>query len=267
MPISALLLALAAALVHATWNLLVAGARDTRGTTAVALAAGCVALAPAAAATWRVETAALPYAAASAVLELAYFALLAVAYARDELSGVYPLARGSAPVLVLAGSAVALGAAPSAVQVGGVAVVAAGVLAVRGARGQARGAGLALAVGACIAAYTLVDKQGIRHAGPLPYLELVLVVPAIAYCVAMRGRLRSAAGAPAVLAGVGMVAAYALTLAALRLAAPAPVAAVRESSVVIGVCFGALFLGEQVGRRRLFGAVAVALGVAAVALG
>lgn len=265
MGISAFLLAFAAAVVHAIWNLLVAGSRDTHATTAVALVTGTLALAPAAVLTWRVEPAVLPYAAASAVLELLYFALLALAYARDELSGVYPLARGSAPVLVLAGSVVAIGARPSVLQVAGVAAVAVGVVAVRG--GNPRGAGLALAVGACIAAYTIVDKQGLRHAAPLPYLELVLVVPAAVYALAARGRLRAALDSVAPVAGVGMVGAYALVLAALRLAPAAPVAAVRESSVVIGVALGALLLHERVTRTRLSGAVAIALGVAAVALG
>src|SRR5207247_2230111 len=111
--------------------------------------------------------------------ELAYFALLAAAYARDDLSVVYPLARGSAPVLVLVLSAVALGTVPPALAVVGIVLVATGVLAVRGA--DWRGAGFALAVGACIAAYTVVDKQGVRHANPLAYLELVLVIPALAY--------------------------------------------------------------------------------------
>ena len=157
--------------------------------------------------------------------------MLALAYARDELSAAYPLARGSAPVLVLVGSAIALGSSASALQVAGVAVVAAGVLALRGA--SWRGAGLALGVGACIAAYTIVDKQGVRHASPLAYLELVLVVPAIAYVVAMRRTLTPSLRSLAPLAGVGMVGAYGLTLAALRIAPPASVAAVRESSVVI----------------------------------
>jgi drug/metabolite transporter (DMT)-like permease len=265
MPISALAFALAAALVHATWNLLIAKARDTQATTAVALLAGCAALAPAAAATWRVEPAALPYAIGSAALELAYFALLAHAYSRAELSSVYPLARGSAPVLVLLGAAIALGSEPGPAQVAGVLLVAAGVVAARGA-GRA-GTLLALGVGACIAGYTILDKQGVRYASPLAYLELVLAVPALVYAGALARRLRAALGGAAPLAGVGMVGAYALTLAALRLAAPAPVAAVRETSVLIGVMFGAIFMHEQVGRTRALGALAIAVGVAAIALG
>jgi drug/metabolite transporter (DMT)-like permease len=82
----------------------------------------------------------------------------------------------------------------------------------------------------------------------------------------MRSRLRGAIRSPAPLAGLGMVGAYALTLAALQ-KAPAPaVSAVRESSVVIGVALAAVFLSEPVGRRRLAGSLAVVSGVALIAL-
>jgi hypothetical protein len=94
----ALGLALAAAGLHALWNLLLARERDTEATVAVSLVVFVVALAPLAAATWRVEGAAVPYIVASGALELAYIALLAAAYRRFELSLVYPLARGLAPV-------------------------------------------------------------------------------------------------------------------------------------------------------------------------
>ena len=120
MPASALGLALAAAAVHAGWNLLLARQRDTEATTAVAFACFVVALAPVALATWRVEAGAWPFIAASAVLELAYLGLLAAAYRRFELSLVYPLARGLAPVLALAIVAVVATAFPSALEVAGV---------------------------------------------------------------------------------------------------------------------------------------------------
>jgi drug/metabolite transporter (DMT)-like permease len=107
----------------------------------------------------------------------------------------------------------------------------------------------------------------LEHADALPYLELVLIVPALAYASWVgRTRLRAAFDGRAALAGVGMFGAYALTLAALRLAAAAPVAAVRETSIVIATLLGAIVLHEAVGRARLFGALAIAAGVAAIAL-
>ena len=120
-----------------------------------------------AALTWRVEAEAWPYIAASAVLELAYFALLAAVYARADLSFAYPIARGSAPVLVLLVSVIVLGVPVGVAAVAGVLAVTAGVLLVRGVgrdSADAASLALALAVGACIAGYTLVDDHGIRHA-------------------------------------------------------------------------------------------------------
>jgi drug/metabolite transporter (DMT)-like permease len=269
MPLSALLLALAAAFVHAVWNLLLARERDTQAATAVALVVAVVVFAPVAALTWRVDVAVWPYVVASSLFELAYFALLAAAYTRAELSVVYPLARGSAPVLVLVVGVTLLGAGASAPQVAGVLLVASGVVLVRGGAAR-RGVGLAFAVGACIAAYTLVDKRGIEHASPITYLELTMVLPAVAYAgflVRVRGApaVRAAVNASSVAAGIATFTAYALVLAALRRAPAASVAAVRETSVVIAALLAVPVLGERVGRVRLAGAVLVVLGVAALA--
>src|SRR2546421_3187651 len=90
MPASALALALAAAFVHALWNMLLAGARDSQAATAVALAIGVVLFAPAAAIAWDVSSAAVPYVVASSALEILYFVFLAGAYQSGELGLVYP---------------------------------------------------------------------------------------------------------------------------------------------------------------------------------
>jgi uncharacterized membrane protein len=274
MPISALLLALGAAAVHATWNLLVSGEPDTHSASAVALAFGTILCAPVAALTWRVDAAAVPYIAASSALELAYLALLATGYSIAAMSFVYPIARGSAPVLVLVAGAIALGATVSLPAAAGVVVVAVGIVLVRGvsASGRPRDLALALSVGACIAAYTLVDKHGIVHAGSISYLELVLGVPAVIYVLAVwrvRGRsaLRAAVNRTTLVAGVGMFGAYALALAALRLAPAASVSAVRESSVVMATAVLAITGRERIGSERLIGAVAVVAGIALISLG
>lgn len=267
MPADALALVLAAAVLHASWNLLLAGSRDTLAATAVAVSASVVAAAPLAAVTWDVEAAALPYVAASAALELAYFFLLAAAYQGSDLSLVYPLARGGAPVIVLLG-ALALGRVPSAAEAAGVALVAAGVVLVRGLRADAdpRGLAFAAAIAVFIAAYTLVDNAGIEHASPIAYLELVLLPVAAGALLAVRGpRLRAALRPAPVVAGLAGFAAYALVLAALDRAAAAPVAAVRETSVVIAVALAAPLLGERVGPARLAGAALVFGGVSLLA--
>ena len=274
MPVSALLLALAAAAVHAGWNLLLSGEEDTHSASAVALVFGTLVFAPFAVLFWRVDAAAVPYVAAASALELSYFALLATGYSVAAMSFIYPIARGSAPVLVLIAGVVAVGATVSLSAAVGVVVVAIGIVLVRGVRadGRARDLGLALSVGACIAAYTLVDKHGITHAGPLSYLELVFATTAVGYVLGVwrvRGgaALSAAVGRRTMIAGVGFFAAYALTLAALRLASAASVAAVRESSVVMATAFLALSGREQIGFRRLAGAVAVVAGIALISLG
>lgn len=272
MPAAALALALAAAFVHALWNLLLARARDPEAATAVALLVSVLAFAPAAAASWRVEAEALPYVLGSGALQLAYFALLAAAYERSELSLVYPLARGLAPVLVLATSVAVLGAGASVQQAAGVVVVAVGILLVRGLRrGPSAGVAFGLVIAACIASYTLVDKRGIEHASPIAYLELLMLGPSVAYAAAVAGwkglpALRAALTPSAVVAGIASFGAYVLVLLALRLAPAAPVAAVREASVVVATALAIPVLRERVGPVRLAGAAAVFGGIALLGL-
>lgn len=269
---AALALALGSAWIHALWNLLIARADDSEAATAVALVAGTLVFAPVAVLTWDVESAVVPYLAASAALEVAYFVLLAAAYQRGELSLIYPLARGSAPVFVAIGSVVALGTALSGLTVAGVIAVSAGIVLVRGLGPEtdARGVVFGLAIGLVVAAYTLFDKAGLDHADPLPYLVLVVLPSAVVYPLVvarLRGRaaLRRELGLPAVAAGVAMFGAFALALGALKTAPESFVPAVqacRETSIVIAVVAGAVFLGERVSRGRMAGAAVVVAGVA-----
>jgi drug/metabolite transporter (DMT)-like permease len=268
MPLPALAFALAAAVFHALWNLLLARSRDVEAATAVALVAAEVALAPLAIAFWRADRSVWPFIVASGLFELAYFALLASAYRRAPLSVVYPVARGGAPVLVLAVGALALGRTATARQVLGVLAVAAGITLIRGVRRtDASGVVFGLAIAACIAGYTLIDSRGIAHSAPLPYLELVMAAPTAVYAGAVlrlkgAGALRAAAGAASITAGLASFAAYAFVLAALERASAAAVAAVRETSVVIASALAAAVLRERVGPVRIAGAVVVVAGVA-----
>ncbi len=274
MPISALMLALAAAVVHATWNLLLSDQADTHSASAVALVVGTVVFAPVSLIGWRLDASVLPYMASSSVLELIYLALLATGYSVAAMSFIYPIARGSAPVLVLIISVVVLGVAASLPAAIGVVVVAGGIVLVRGLRvgGHPRDLALALSIGLCIAGYTLVDKHGIMHASPLAYLEVVFALTASVYVLGVlrvRGAaaLRAAVSRRTFLAGIGFFGAYALTLAALRLAPAASVAAVRESSVVMATAFLAISGREKIGAQRLAGAIAVVVGIALISFG
>lgn len=268
---AALALALGAAVLHAGWNVLLARSRDVRAATTVALVVGVIVFAPFAAIGWRVEAAAIPWIVASALLELVYYVLLTAAYSRSDLSLVYPIARGVAPVLVLVGASLA-GVTLGPWQALGVVLVGGGVLLVRGLGGQVdgRGVALALVIAGTIAGYTLVDNEGVEHASAIAYLELVLLPVAVAAVLAHAatgglGRVRAEIGWAAIAAGITSFVAYALALAALSLAPAAAVAAVRETGILVAVALGAVVLREPVGPARIVGAALVVGGVALVA--
>lgn len=272
MPVTALALALIAAFVHALWNVLLARARDIESATAVALITAEVVFAPVVVFTWDAQRAVWPFLLVTGLLQLVYFALLATAYRLVPLSVVYPVARGGAPVLVLIGGAVVLGRTASWTQVAAVVLVVAGILLVRGLReADPRGIAFGLAIASCIAAYTLVDKSGVRHAEPVTYLELSMILPTIVYAGAVlrlkgAAAVRHAVGPASIVAGICTFSAYALVLAALQRASAASVAAVRETSVVIAALLAAFVLKEKVSAARLAGAALVAAGVALLAL-
>lgn len=274
MSAAAFALALGAAFLHALWNLLLARERDPEAATAIAICASVVVFAPVTAVVWDVDPRVWPFIAATSLLQLTYFALLATAYRRAELSFVYPIARGLAPVLVLLVGVVALGAGATAAQTMGVCLVGIGILLVRGLGGERDFAGgaLALAIAATIAAYTLVDKSGIQYASPIVYLELAMAPTALGALLLVaalpsgRTRLRAAARLTPAMAGIVSFVAYVLVLAALERAPAASVAAVRETSVLIVAALAAPMLGERVGPTRLVGAALVVGGIALLVL-
>jgi drug/metabolite transporter (DMT)-like permease len=225
----------------------------------------------------------------SGLIEAVYFITLTRAYALGDLSQVYPLARGSAPLFVLLWAMLFLGERPTSMGVGGIFIVVIGLYLVnlpaladwdrplRGLRSAA--ARWALLTGLLISIYTSIDKVGMRYVDPLPYLYLFLVVTWILLSAQWfnpdrrsalraevqidRRRVLLTATAVAVL-GSG---AYALVLAALRLSPVSYVSPVRELSVVIGAWIGVRFMGEPGGRLRIFAALLVAVGITIIALG
>lgn len=275
MSLVAFALALGSAFLHALWNILLAREQDPEPATAVAICASVVVFAPVALLVWDVDPRVWPFIAASSALQLTYFALLATAYRHAELSFVYPIARGVAPVLVLVVGVVALGTGATAAQALGVCSVGVGVLLVRGGGGGQRelaGGALGLAIASTIAAYTLVDKSGIRYADPIVYLELGMAPVAVGSLVLVAllpsgtTRLRSSVRLLPAVAGVISFLAYALVLAALQRASAASVAAVRESSVLIVAALAGSLLGERVGPLRVAGAGLVVGGIALLVL-
>jgi drug/metabolite transporter (DMT)-like permease len=291
---SILLLALAA-IFHAVSQALIKGAKDSAsfswlllGTTAVLGVPSLLLLDGVPPVAWAIVI-------ASGIAEAAYFRTLSEAYSRGELSSVYPVARGSAPLFTLIWSAVFLGERPSAIGVGGIVVVVAGIYLSRlerlsdwsrPFRGFRGGTPWALATGLLISAYTTIDKTGVRYFEPIAYLYLVLAVAFVAQAPLMLGPRRRAAVAreigrsgqgrwrPDARSCIRIVgatalafAAYTLVLGALRLSPASYVATVRELSVVLGAWIGVRFMGEKGGALRIAGAVLVATGILAIALG
>jgi uncharacterized membrane protein len=253
---SALALALGSAVLHAVWNLLLGSSRNVEAATAVTFVLAVVLAAPVAAVWWRADWAVWPYALASTLLELAFVVLLAFAYRTTDVSFTYPVSRGLAPVLALA-----------------FAVVGVGILLVRGlrTRGDLRALSTAVVLAGTIAAYTLVDRHGIRHANAISYFELTLIAPCAVY-PALVARLAGGAALRrevtplAVVAAVANVGSFALGLAALRLASAASVLAVRSSSVVLATVLAARLLDERVSRGRVAGSALVFAGIALLSL-
>ena len=277
MPLDAFVLALGSAFLHAVWNLLLGRERDPEAAAAIALVAAVVVFAPVAVWRFDADSGVWPYIAVTSMLQLGYFAALATAYRHADVSVVYPIARGLAPVLVLLVGVTVLGLGANAGQAIGVCLVGLGVVLVRGlgrghADGRGVGAAFGVAIASCIAAYTLVDKHGIEHASPLVYLELAMIPAAAGYVgfllVTEHGtaRVRAAARALPALAGLLAFVAYALVLAALSRASAASVASVREKSVLIAEIHAAPHAGERVGPDSLAVPALVVGGVALIAL-
>jgi drug/metabolite transporter (DMT)-like permease len=268
-PASALVLALGSALLHALWNLLLARSRDVQAATATTFVLSVAIALPFALVWWQADASVWPYALASSLLEVVYVLALALAYRTGELSFVYPLTRGLAPVLALLFAAAILDERISVTASAGVLLVAVGVVLVRGsgARGDARGLLLVATIATSIAAYTLVDREGIQHAGALTYFVLILLGPCLVYppLVGVRA-MRRELHLETLGAGLANLGSFSLGLLALRYGPAAPVLAVRSSSVVIATALAAPLLGERVSRGRLGGSIVVFAGIALLAV-
>lgn len=279
MPLDIALVVLLSALLHAGWNALVRSAADKLHSTLwVVCGAGALSLAllpglplPAPA-SW-------PHVAASGLIHVLYFTLVALAYRGADLGLAYPVMRGTAPALAALGALLWLQESPPLVGWLGIVLICTGVLTLtRDAwrQGGVRPASLALALGnaGVIALYTLVDGQGARLSGhALGYTAWVFLLTAVlmlAVTLVWRGSalLRPAPGSwrAALLGGAGTLAAYSLVLWAMTRAPIATVAALRETSIVFAALIGTLLLRERLSRQRLLSVLLVCAGAVAIKL-
>jgi drug/metabolite transporter (DMT)-like permease len=290
---TALALVLAAAVLHATWNLAAKGAAgdDRVGFVWLYIVASSALWVPIGV-VWVVATGERPTGwwlagpLVSALLHIVYELVLQRGYAEGDLNLVYPLARGAGPMLTFLVAVVVLGQHPGPAAAAGVLAVVGGVLLISfGSRVTSPGreaaerAGVVwgLMTGATIAAYTLWDSHSVNALAvpPVPYfvLGLLLQLPFLAVLLRRRRGARplretwSAARMPTVVVAVCSPLAYLFVLRAMQLAPVALVAAARESSIVVGAAFGWLVLREPRPARRLVGAVVVLAGIGLIAVG
>jgi len=277
-PLAVLPLVLLAAVFHATWNALLKASENPLALATRALTLGTVLSLPPVAAAWLLSgRPGLPVAGwlialASAVLELIYFITLSTAYRRGELSVVYPIARGTAPLLAVLVGLLLLGERlhPSAGL--GVLALLAGIWAVR--RPATAGSALwpALLTGVMIAAYTSLDRIGVRLGSPWIYGWLLWLFGAMLLIAFTRVRRVPGSWLTdepklSVAVGVLMTAAYFMILFALSVAPLAIIAPLRESAIVLVTAWGIWRLGERRGAWiRVAGALAILGGIALLAI-
>jgi drug/metabolite transporter (DMT)-like permease len=295
LPLPVTLAVLAAAVTHATWNAIAHGIKDQLLAFGLIGAGGILVAIPLVILSPFPLSACWPYLLASIVIHVFYNLLLMRSYRYGEFGQVYPLARGTSPLVVTVLAAVFAAERPSAAQVAGVLVVSCGlallVLAGRAGRraaarggsgggsggGAGRGGGLgraalvaAVGTGLTIAAYTTVDGLGVRLSGSsvayIGWLMLLesLCVPAWALAsrrhVLLSGTSRRVVGS-GLLAGGLSVLAYGLVLWAQTRGDLAPIAALRETSVIFGAVIGTVVFHEPFGRWRIAATLLVVIGV------
>lgn len=281
MEIAVFIAVLAAAACHAGWNAVIKGGGDPLMTTAiVTIAAGLVGLP-----LWPwfglPNAAAWPWVVASIVVHLFYFASLIEAYRHGDLSQVYPIARGGAPLMTAAVSTAVIGEQLSPLAWGGLLLLVAGVvlLSLRGGDALAkfnwRGIGYALATAVTICAYTIVDGIGARASGnPASYTLAIFAggsVAMAAYVLVRRGVASfSASGAQwriGLFGGALQVTSYGIAIWAMTVAPIAIVAALRETSVLFGALIAVVILKEPLHAIRVVAAALIVAGLVAMRLG
>jgi drug/metabolite transporter (DMT)-like permease len=310
LPLSVTLAVLGAAVAHATWNAIAHGIKDQVLAFGLIGAGGIVVAVPLVLVSPFPLGSCWPYLLASVFIHVFYNLLLMRSYRYGEFGQVYPLARGTSPLVVTVLAAVFAAERPSAFQVAGVLVVSAGlavlVLSGRAGRtgragragrrsgvsGAGSGAGLgagagsragagagsgpgraalvaAAGTGLTIAAYTTVDGLGVRLSGsPVAYIGWLMLLESLCVPAWALARRRRALGglsrrvlASGLLAGALSVLAYGLVLWAQTRGALAPIAALRETSVIFGAVIGTVVFREPFGRWRITATVVVVLGV------
>jgi len=284
MTFAALCLVLLAALTHACWNIYAKYAAGSRHFVWLFSAGSVLVYGPVVLAVVWVEQPVFGMRhwlalAATSVLHLSYSLSLQAGYRHSDLSVVYPIARGTGPLLSFTGAALLLGEVPTAQSIAGLVLIVGGILLVAGIVGHHRraprvGVFYGLLTGAFIAAYTLNDGYAVKVLLISPFVidftgnlfRMVVLAPR-----AWRDRVSVAAEArafrkPVIIVSVLGPLGYILVLFAMRMAPVSHVAPARELSTLVGAWFGSRLLREDSGPWRIAGAALIVAGVISLAL-
>jgi len=283
MPLTALGLLLAAAIMHTTWNLIVKRAKEKQVFTWWALLVGSVCFIPILVLNQSFPIRIWPYVAISALVEAVYFIILTRAYEHGDFSLVYPMARGSAPVFLAIWAAIFLGERPRLYGVLGIVLLVLGLIVVGGKAWWSlrktsalskSAVGLALSVACCISIYSVIDGAAVHIAAPAPYTVLVIGLSAafVAPLVLVRFGHHSVVAewrtnwSRIVIVGILMLLSYMLVLLVYSIARVSYAGSVREISVVFAAFVGWRWLGEDFGLIRLVGAILIFAGILVIAV-
>jgi drug/metabolite transporter (DMT)-like permease len=268
-------LALFAAIMHATWNAFLRSGADRLWTVTVMSFSGTIIAIPFAFVFPLPAVAAWPYIALSSVLQVGYTFFLVAAYRHGQLGQVYPIVRGTAPLLVTLGTFLLTGLRPTPLQAIGVTMVAAGIMSLALGRGRASwtSLGYAFTTGVIVASYGTVDSIGVHtaeHAGAYAawvFIGYGTLLP-LAFVLVRRKLVvdfRAVETRRALGGGIVALFAYALVVIAFSMGPAGPITALRETSVVFAILIGWLFLGEKLTAPRIVAGIVVAAG--AICLG
>lgn len=275
MSLTVFLAVITAALLHATWNALVKGGADKR----LNMAGVVIGHIPAAALVLcfvpSPDPASYPYLLVGMVLHFGYQMFLLASYKIGDLTQVYPIARGVAPLLVAVVSVVFLSVDLNAFEMMAIGLIAAGILSIALARSadglrNTKAAGMALITGCFIASYSLVDGTGARVAGTaLGFYAWLGIANSIIFAAYMgvtspsvlkdlfgKGRMVFWIG------GTASFAAYSLVIWAFTQAPIALVTALRETSIIFALFIGVGFMGERLSLSKVFSTMITLCGVA-----
>jgi drug/metabolite transporter (DMT)-like permease len=267
------LIVIGAGALHAIWNAIAKYLDDRLAAFALIGIASTLGGAAVLALTGLPRAAAVPFAVASAVIHIGYDLALMNSYRLGAFNQVYPIARGTSPLVVALGAYALAGERLSPVALAGVAILAAGLASLalssgRLTRSELPAVTAAVITGLVIAGYTVVDGLGVRRAGdPYAYAGLLFllmgpVMPAVAlWRRPGLGWLTGPAAGKGLLAGALSLVAYGTVLWAQTRAPLAEVAAIRETSVVFAALIGMRLFAERFGARRVAAAALVAAGI------